>query len=136
MPVIRIDDDVWQWLKAEAEPLVDTPNSVLRRLAGLDRAKAADENATRGKGRRMRTRSGSGRELNRRWGVGARHALYREDGSWYHHLNEFPGALFDAHGYVVFKTEAEYFSSPYLQHGEELHVPGGITSIPGYIRMT
>lgn len=35
-PVVRIDDDVWEWLKSQARPLEDTPNSVLRRVAGLD----------------------------------------------------------------------------------------------------
>jgi len=32
MPTIRIDDEVWRALKAQAEPFVDTPNDVLRRL--------------------------------------------------------------------------------------------------------
>jgi len=34
--ILRIDDDVWNWLKSKAAPLEDTPNSVLRRIAGLD----------------------------------------------------------------------------------------------------
>jgi Mrr N-terminal domain len=34
-PTIRIDDDVFAELKKNAEPLVDTPNTVLRRLLGL-----------------------------------------------------------------------------------------------------
>jgi hypothetical protein len=34
-PSIEIDADVWEMLKREAEPLVDTPNSVLRRLLAL-----------------------------------------------------------------------------------------------------
>jgi len=33
---IGIDREVWQTLKADAEPFVDTPNSVLRRRLGLD----------------------------------------------------------------------------------------------------
>lgn len=33
---IDVDDDVFGFLKAKAEPFVDTPNSVLRRLLGLD----------------------------------------------------------------------------------------------------
>lgn len=33
--VIRIDREVWDWLVNQAEPLTDTPNSVLRRVAGL-----------------------------------------------------------------------------------------------------
>lgn len=35
MPVIRVDDKVWNELQRRAEPLVDTPNSVLRRILGL-----------------------------------------------------------------------------------------------------
>ena len=37
MPTIRIDDEVFAALKKLAEPLVDTPNSVLRRLLDLQR---------------------------------------------------------------------------------------------------
>lgn len=36
MPTIRIDDEVWQALKSLAEPFVDTPNDVLRRVLLLD----------------------------------------------------------------------------------------------------
>lgn len=36
MPVVRVDDEVWNWLKSHATPFEDTPNSVLRRLAKLD----------------------------------------------------------------------------------------------------
>lgn len=35
-PVIRVDGEVWEWLKSRATPFEDTPNTVLRRLAGLD----------------------------------------------------------------------------------------------------
>lgn len=34
-PTVRIDDEVYERLKSQAEPFVDTPNSVLRRLLGL-----------------------------------------------------------------------------------------------------
>ena len=36
MPTIRVDPEVWGWLKSQAQPFEDTPNSVLRRVAGLD----------------------------------------------------------------------------------------------------
>ena len=36
MPVIRIDDDVWEALKAKAVPLEDNPNTVLRRVLELN----------------------------------------------------------------------------------------------------
>jgi len=35
-PAIRIDDQVYAWLQERAKPFEDTPNSVLRRIAGLD----------------------------------------------------------------------------------------------------
>jgi hypothetical protein len=35
-PTIRIDDEVFKALQSRAEPLVDSPNDVLRRLLGLD----------------------------------------------------------------------------------------------------
>ncbi|HYD58429.1 MAG TPA: winged helix-turn-helix domain-containing protein [Burkholderiales bacterium] len=40
MPTVRIDDEVFEALKKLAEPLIDTPNSVLRRLLGLEQKKA------------------------------------------------------------------------------------------------
>ncbi len=77
----------------------------------------------------------TGKELNVRWNVGAKHALYRETGDWYENLGRFPGALFDAYGYIIFHTLKEYEESPYLQIGKQLALPKGISSIPGYIRM-
>jgi hypothetical protein len=38
MPVLRVDDEVWAWLKAHAVPFEDTPNKVMRRIAGLSEA--------------------------------------------------------------------------------------------------
>src|SRR5690348_1730482 len=34
-PTIRIDDEVWAWLQSQGRVFEDTPNSVLRRIAGL-----------------------------------------------------------------------------------------------------
>ncbi len=35
-PTVRIDDEVYEWLQKQGKPFEDTPNSVLRRIAGLD----------------------------------------------------------------------------------------------------
>lgn len=75
----------------------------------------------------------TGKRLSRRWGVDVKHALYRKDGQWYHRLTSFPGALFDANGYVVFETLEEYLGCPKLQIGEHLHVPEGISAIASYV---
>ena len=80
-------------------------------------------------------RSNSGESLNREWNVGAKHSLYHRDGKFYMPLERFPGAYFDPNGYVLFKTEREYLSSPYLSIGERVNVRGGISRIPGYKRM-
>jgi hypothetical protein len=41
-PSVEIDDEVWEELKAQAEPFVDTPNTVLRRVLGLAPADRTD----------------------------------------------------------------------------------------------
>ncbi|HLI18200.1 MAG TPA: winged helix-turn-helix domain-containing protein [Rhodanobacteraceae bacterium] len=62
MPTIRIDDEVWNWLKKHARPLEDTPNTVLRRLAGLETAPERNTNGEHGgiknTGQRRRLRNG------------------------------------------------------------------------------
>jgi hypothetical protein len=77
----------------------------------------------------------SGRELDKKWDVGAQHALYREDGRWYMPLERFLGALFDLNGYVLFSTKQQYETSPYLRIGLRVNVPGGIASMPTYVKM-
>ena len=84
----------------------------------------------------------TGRTLNREIALGARHALYHKDGYWYDQLQEFPGALFDRDGYVLFNTREAYSGCPHLRHPEHqrtdgrpgtLSVPNGISSIPEYV---
>jgi Mrr restriction endonuclease-like protein len=53
-PNIRIDDDVYNYLQRRARAFVDTPNSVLRRLLGLDTQTAEAELLKEDVGRRSR----------------------------------------------------------------------------------
>ena len=76
----------------------------------------------------------TGRMLNKIWGVDARHALYHRDGTWYHTLEYFPGALFDHNGYVLFKTEGEFKNCSHLNITQDVNCPGGISQIPTYVR--
>lgn len=69
-------------------------------------------------------------------GLKVEHALYRDNGYWYHHLKRFPGILVDAEGYVVFETRETYLENQHLQHAQTLHVKNGISSIPGYVAFT
>jgi hypothetical protein len=77
----------------------------------------------------------SGRELNRKWGIGAQHALYRRTGNFYMPLERFPGALCDDRGYVLFATRHQYKNCRFLKIGARVDVPEGIASIPGYVRI-
>ena len=74
----------------------------------------------------------SGRKLNRLWAVGAKHALYHKDGTWFNNLTRFPGALFDRNGYVLFETKAEYLGHSDVRVTQETNVPEGISSLPTY----
>ena len=80
----------------------------------------------------------TGRGLNEKWKVGALHALYRQDGSWYHTLTKFPGALFDEHGFLWFETKQDYEECPYLTRGKRDGTNwlglkhGTIAKTPGY----
>ncbi len=79
-----------------------------------------------------------GRELNRKWNVGALHALYRKNGTWYHLLERFPGALFDERGYVIFDSKDAVKNCPGIITGQRanwLNVPAGIATLPGYVRV-
>ena len=148
MPTIRIDDEVYSWLKSLAVPFEDTPNSVLRRLAKLSSKPAlAAQNQAQIK---MNATSGwivpiqpafasekrvRGNDLARLWNVQVVQARYHKDGKKFNVIRHFPGALFDADGYIRFESEAEYLSNPSLVHGQELTVPGGISSLAGYRRI-
>lgn len=74
----------------------------------------------------------TGKKINSILNIDAIHALYREDGKWYHHLKDFPGVLFDRNGYIVFKSREEYVNNNQLQHGQDLHIREGICTISGY----
>jgi 5-methylcytosine-specific restriction protein A len=83
----------------------------------------------------MSERSGSGRELNKQWEVGAQHALYHHSGTWYHILERFPGAFFDKDGYVLFPTKNEFVNCSELHVGKHVRVPSGISRISGYTKV-
>ena len=48
-PTIRIDEQVFNALQSRAQPFVDTPNDVLRRLLGLDGSSAKRRSTRRGR---------------------------------------------------------------------------------------
>jgi hypothetical protein len=74
----------------------------------------------------------TGKKINKIIGIDAKHVLYREDGKWYHHLENFPGVLFDINGYLLFENKRDYISHPNLRHTQDLNVEGGISNVTGY----
>lgn len=80
----------------------------------------------------------TGRILNERWGIGARHALYSKRGNWYHLLERFPGALCDATGYILFESQEDITNYPEISisSGDKnwIGVRGGISAMKGYVR--
>ena len=76
-----------------------------------------------------------GELLNQRWKIGAQHALYHKDGTWYNQLTRFPGALCDPFGYVLFRTESKFRDCAKLRIGQEVNVNGHLSQIEGYIRL-
>jgi 5-methylcytosine-specific restriction enzyme A len=76
-----------------------------------------------------------GEALNERWKVLARHSLYHREGTWYHQLTRFPGALCDPYGYVLFATREEFLGCPKLRIDKDVNVNGHLSEIPGYVRV-
>lgn len=81
-----------------------------------------------------------GSELAKRWGLTVEQALYRKTGDWYHQLKQFPGALLDADGYVIFESEKLFKACRQLRTGKDSKRHGGwvaasrgIKAIPGYV---
>lgn len=71
--------------------------------------------------------------LQKEWQVDVKHGLYSHDGTWYHKLRAFPGALFDSGGYIIFNTEKEFQECPHLRIKQDCGCRDGISAIEGYI---
>lgn len=80
-------------------------------------------------------RTNSGRKLQKEWSIPAQHVLYHHEGSWYHLLDRFPGALCDPNGYVLFETKEDFAQCPDLKIGQHVKVPGGIQNMRRYIKV-
>lgn len=153
MPVVRVDDDVWKWLQKHARPFEDTPNSVLRRIAGLDPetlSSAPSTGAPRTRPPEINKESKvlsrqpqssnrntvsvrvTGEQLNRKYKLGARHALYHKDGTFYERLVRFPAVFCDPRGFVRFDSEQQFARDPRLAIGDKVNIHRGLASHPRY----
>jgi 5-methylcytosine-specific restriction enzyme A len=73
-----------------------------------------------------------GRKLNEQWNLGAKHALFHEEGKWFHRLRRFPGALVDKTGFVLFDTEEKFLTARGLQIKRDVFCPKGISTLSSY----
>ncbi|HSQ31458.1 MAG TPA: hypothetical protein VLN49_16495 [Gemmatimonadaceae bacterium] len=185
MPVVRVDDEVWKWLQSQAQPFEDTPNTVLRRVAGLDPPVARSDSARSAtpvisakylttdekisalkavkprdsaQARQIATLIAelekptvpqhsdvatnrntvaervTGAQLNRKYRLGVRHALYHKDGTFYERLARFPGALCDPRGFVRYENEQQFAKDQRLNIGEKVNIYQTLASHPRYQR--
>ncbi len=149
MPTIRIDEEVWGWLQSKARPFEDTPNSVLRRIAGFGETPGA-VSASAGSSPPQRPKAGNptypppkapgagqritGDQLNRKFRLGAQHALYHKDGTFYERLTRFPAVYCEPRGFVRFRTQHDFTSDRHLNIGQKVNVPAGLASHPKFER--
>lgn len=150
-PTIRVDDQVYEWLQSRAIPFHDTPNSVLRRIAGLDDDGETEQPRPRDQGPPApsqtaaqdiridgrRARLAQGKELIARWKIPARQARFRRDGTWFAPLTRFPAALCDCKGYLVVKSLNDLNQHPEitLHPSGQITATGGISAIRGYVKV-
>ena len=136
MPTIRIDEEVYEWLQQQAMPFEDTPNLVMRRIAVLDIGDVDQSGADRSGSRNRRVRSANGRRLAIRENLKVKKAYYHWEGTFFEPVHEFPVALFDEEGYVIFDSEHEYLNHPDVERGKKTNIPKGIASFSTYKKMS
>jgi len=76
------------------------------------------------------------KRLSKEWGLVVNHALYSSGGVFYNRIRRFPGALLDDMGFILFRSEKDFYNCKHLRIGERVHVTNlGISTIPGYVQV-
>ena len=153
MHEIRIDDDVMKRLEDTAirarRPFA-THNDIIRILLGMDQSPGLDtvpvspapDNLSSGEEPAsimadstdtMRTHQRIGPRLLREHGLAAKKGYFSKNGIPYARPDSFPAILFDPDGYVIVNDESSMRNNPYINVGKRVSIPGGISSIPGYV---
>jgi hypothetical protein len=85
-------------------------------------------------------RSDSGKRLQHEWNIPVRQTRYHHKGDFYMPLTQFPGALADRGGYIIFQTEQELLKCPTAElrgvgtRNVRLGILGGISNLPTYVK--
>ena len=116
MPTIRVDDEVFRVLQRKGQAFVDTPNSVLRRILGLNKKTARAAPLSTGTKSPSRSRHAGvqdwlvdGRRLGTRQVSRMLAAVYREDDPKTIYTTNSPERFLDTHVAdiaVISKVEA------------------------------
>ena len=125
MPTIRIDDEVWSYLKSKAKPLEDTPNDVLRRELKIIRTQNPISESIAGKSD-TRIRLAPDKDYSYHRITGFRLEGFHKDGKaapcrsfsemmklltsylWLRHMDSFAKVALDLHG----KTRPYFSKNP------------------------
>jgi len=79
-------------------------------------------------------RTGSGRKLQREWGIPARQVRFHKDGEFYMPPELFPAALADPNGYLLIASAEEYARLPWASRSVRLNLTRPVSRFPGYVR--
>lgn len=80
-------------------------------------------------------KTNSGKNLRRVWNIPAVQVRYHKDGTFFMSIDNFPAALCEPNGYVLFRTKEEYEKSSFLNIGDRINVRKGVWNIPEYVKM-
>ena len=154
MSTIEIDSQVMQVLedRAISERLVfANPNDVLRKILKLDQPGIPDvipklpiPNSSGLDGTNIvvsedqpfngHTRKKIGSQLLREHSeLRCQKGYYSDNGVPYQKPTRFPVVLFDRGGYLKIADDASMRSNLYIHVGRQISIPGGISSVPGYV---
>jgi len=141
MPTIRIDHEVYSWLQKNARAFEDSPNSVLRRIAGLNEnsrepARLQSELEDGKPQASIANRYLTGRALREQWKIPAVEVRYHKDGHFFENVKRFPAAFCDPNGYVIFSSASDLRNTPKVKIGIKTNIRDGIATLPNYKRMT
>ncbi|MDA1279188.1 MAG: hypothetical protein O3B95_04000 [Chloroflexi bacterium] len=77
-----------------------------------------------------------GRQLAIRERLNVKKAYYHWEGTFFEKVREFPAALFDRFGYVVFDSEQKYLNDPKVFVGKKTNIPSRINTFTEYVKMS
>jgi len=76
----------------------------------------------------------TGKKLKAAWSIPAMRVYFHQDGTFYEVPLNFPAALCDMNGYVLFSSYEDLKNTPGISIGEKVNVHGGVFALKGYAK--